>query len=774
MKKIFNLFIISTVFLFSLCSCSSKVDPEPTPDPDPSPVIKEGEALTYAKEIAKVSSMSYEEILSSSSLSGEEEMTGSLLLKVLYNSFSDLKEAEGYNARIIDHSDDLVLDNLSEEEKKEYNFFYDRGLLGENNDGFSYLDEDTFEIKVDLSKKVSLDVLTLTLRRIAAYKQDNLKNDFYAYVNKEDLNSIDTVYMAIADTTKEKENINNLIVNMPSGDKNKILIDNFNSTLFDEDARKDNIGGIKDILLKIHNAYSFDDLSNVLEEIYDESRFVPFFESTSFDSVNPSENEFNLIFTLNDPFSIDTHNDYKDTSIYKNLTKLYSVLGVNYDPYNAVKEYIEIGNTLGKYKKENKLRGEKTKFNNDLYLNKFNLREVFKSSGLNADYVYIANQDYLVKMNEELSKSLNASKIYILNRFIKEYNLCFDETNRINLGYPYKDSAFEYGDAYYSNYLNYVANEVTSFFSKTDSYSGIYKSIKTCLDNVREGAREIFEKNTWLTASDKEKIIEKLENIDYLIMAGEDSNSEYYPLHEYKNVKDGGTMFYNLSLFNKTDFDTKGSAAGKKTDAFFKAYTSPLTLNAYNVPDINHICITPGYILSFKDFENMSQEEIYIRIGYVLGHEFMHSFDKNGFPYDKDGNYNPDWISKEAQDTFYKKNEEVAEFYSSFEEFPFQKMNGEIKCMEGLADILGFKASLNAAKKLANFDYDAFYKNFARIHLTVASKFIYISGFISDPHPICQGRCNTVLMNIPEFLEFYDISEDNLMYLSSDKMVSVY
>lgn len=94
-----------------------------------------------------------------------------------------------------------------------------------------------------------------------------------------------------------------------------------------------------------------------------------------------------------------------------------------------------------------------------------------------------------------------------------------------------------------------------------------------------------------------------------------------------------------------------------------------------------------------------------------------------------------------------------------------EKVNGDIVTGEACADITGFRCMINLSKKKPGFDYDKFFKAYAKLWMCKDKlQIVYLKN--TDVHPQSVHRVNAVLQQYPEFLEFYDINEGDRMYLA--------
>lgn len=198
----------------------------------------------------------------------------------------------------------------------------------------------------------------------------------------------------------------------------------------------------------------------------------------------------------------------------------------------------------------------------------------------------------------------------------------------------------------------------------------------------------------------------------------------------------------------------------------------PQFVNAYYSPTTNSIAVLGAIAFGEIYNQDMTDEELYSRLGSIIGHEISHAFDSRGSQYDKYGNKSS-WWTQEDEETFKKRNEKLAEYFNQMHPFEGMDFQGDIMTGEACADMAGLKAMLMIAKTKENFDYDAFFKSHAKLWLR---KYVvnYAESQIRDVHPMQYLRCNATLQQFDEFLDFYDIKEGDGMYLSKEDRVAIW
>ena len=86
----------------------------------------------------------------------------------------------------------------------------------------------------------------------------------------------------------------------------------------------------------------------------------------------------------------------------------------------------------------------------------------------------------------------------------------------------------------------------------------------------------------------------------------------------------------------------------------------------------------------------------------------------------------------------------------------------------------GMKAVLALASRKASFDYDSFFRQFARVWSSQISYDYERYLFENDVHPLDYLRINVTLAQYDDFTETYDIQEGYGMFIPEGKRVKVW
>lgn len=197
-----------------------------------------------------------------------------------------------------------------------------------------------------------------------------------------------------------------------------------------------------------------------------------------------------------------------------------------------------------------------------------------------------------------------------------------------------------------------------------------------------------------------------------------------------------------------------------------------VVVNSYYRPSENSINIIAGILGG--DFYNseMTYEEKLGGIGMVIGHEISHAFDTNGAQFDKNGSMKDWWTEKDYKE-FQARADKLIKYFSAMK-VKGENYNGALVQTESIADMAGLKAMLGIAENHNGFDYDKFFRSYARIWKTAATP-EYVDVLIrTDVHALHFLRVNAIVQQYEKFYETYKVQKGAGMYLAPDERVAVW
>jgi putative endopeptidase len=282
--------------------------------------------------------------------------------------------------------------------------------------------------------------------------------------------------------------------------------------------------------------------------------------------------------------------------------------------------------------------------------------------------------------------------------------------------------------------------------------------------------QERIANNTWLNEKTKEKAIKKLSTLAVHV-GYPDELPPYFDQFEIKGYDKGSDLVQErlamAKIINQYNFNQYNKEPNRNI------WGMPASMvNAYYSPTNNQI-VFPAAILQEPYYSlDQTPSENYGGIGAVMAHEISHAFDNNGAKFDETGSLN-NWWTEEDLKAFNQKAKDMIDLFEGVET-GFGPCNGQLTVSENIADSGGLRCALEASKKNDNHQYDEFFANWARVWRIKASVEYSQLLLKVDVHGPSILRANMQLSNLPEFHDYYQISEKDKMFLPKDKMVSIW
>ena len=93
---------------------------------------------------------------------------------------------------------------------------------------------------------------------------------------------------------------------------------------------------------------------------------------------------------------------------------------------------------------------------------------------------------------------------------------------------------------------------------------------------------------------------------------------------------------------------------------------------------------------------------------------------------------------------------------------------------EVIPDLSSMKCILSIAAQKENFDYDAFFRQWARVMREKSSLEMVREKALYDSHPLEYMRINATLAQFEEFVDFYGIKEGDGMYITPEDRLEIW
>jgi putative endopeptidase len=323
--------------------------------------------------------------------------------------------------------------------------------------------------------------------------------------------------------------------------------------------------------------------------------------------------------------------------------------------------------------------------------------------------------------------------------------------------------------AFYQAY-NPFSQVVGLYYGETYFGPVAKEDVKTMVHEMIGVYQERIAGNTWLNDKTKEKAIKKLSTLSVHV-GYPDELPPYYDNFDIKSYEEGSDLIQEKLKMNRIINLYDFSKYNKEPNRNIWGMPASM-VNAYYNPTNNQI-VFPAAILQEPYYSlKQSPSENYGGIGAVMAHEISHAFDNNGAKFDETGSLN-NWWTDEDLEAFNKKAQDMIALFEGVET-GYGKCNGELTVSENIADSGGLRCALEASRKNSNHNFDDFFRNWARVWRMKSSDEYNKLLLTVDVHGPSILRANMQLSNLPEFHEFYGITEKDQMYLQEDKMVSIW
>ena len=285
--------------------------------------------------------------------------------------------------------------------------------------------------------------------------------------------------------------------------------------------------------------------------------------------------------------------------------------------------------------------------------------------------------------------------------------------------------------------------------------------------------RSMLESVDWLGEETRAKAIEKLDNLRVNAVYPDELGD--WSALDFAGMENGGSLLAADAAVQDfvTSIQSKMIDTAVDKDKWDQLTMQTAQVNAFYNPQNNSINIMAGILSGEIYNEDMSYEQKLGGIGTVIGHEISHAFDTNGSQFDKDGAIS-NWWTAEDYAAFQARAAKLAAWYDGFIPWEGASYSGQQVQTEAIADMGGMKCLLAVAAQQENFDYDAFFRQFATVWRMQGLPAYLVTLVAQDTHPMRYLRINATLAQFDEFIEFYGIQPGDGMYIAPEDRVCVW
>ena len=296
--------------------------------------------------------------------------------------------------------------------------------------------------------------------------------------------------------------------------------------------------------------------------------------------------------------------------------------------------------------------------------------------------------------------------------------------------------------------------------------------------NLQIALGERIDAQEWMSPETKKAAHEKLDAF-YVKIGYPDKWRDYSKM----DIDPAKTLYQNMKEVAKWAHADMLERKWKKPVDPTEWHMTPQTVNAYYNPTTNEICFPAG-ILQYPFFDMEADDAFnYGAIGVVIGHEMSHGFDDQGRQFDKDGNFR-DWWADGDGEKYNERAQVIKDFFSAIKVLPDLNANGDLCCGENLGDHGGLKFAYTAFKNATKDNplpvkdgftpEQRFFLAYACVWAQNITEAEIRRLTTMDPHSLGEWRVNGALPLIDAWYEAFNITEDDPLYVPSEKRVKIW
>ncbi len=708
-------------------------------------------------------------------------------LVMLKRAFGELPESTGHNARVAIPAENFT--DIPEWAEEELSDVFDAGIVAGTAEGIFSPDEN-----------VTIGQMELFIERVYSLFGTNLKDDFYAAVNKDTLNSLTikpgrvisgTLYDLQDKSTENVDAIINEIIDgtYEKGTKEQKIADFYQSVADMDSRNEEGIEPIKPYLETIDSAETIDDLITIQSTLAREL-FISQFMGFGLTVDLKDSNSYMLYFaTFSPTLPKDTYQNGTEQQInaYLEYLKTMFILGgeTEEDAETMADQYFE----MEKLMSESMMNTEDSN-NVDMIYNEFTMDQikelfpnvdidaVFADSELQAaDKIIITDtgltEAFAEYFNDENIDALKAcAKLSLLQGWGGAFNQEFiDASDKFNQDFMGVSGSYSPEERAVLTVQNTLPDYIGEIYAERYFTEEAKKDVEKMVQDIIAVYRNRIEGLSWMSDETKQRALLKLDTMKIKIGYPDEWESAVDNA-EISSTTDGGSYFTNmLSILAAQKEETIALQNQPVDKSQWLMY--PFTVNACYSATQNDITF-PAAILQAPMYDvNASYEQNLGGIGYIIAHEITHAFDNNGAKFDENGNA-ADWWTEEDYAAFNRLCEEMIAFYDGEEGVPGIPMNGTLTLSENVADQGAASCVTEIVANLEDPDFETLYKSMANCWAATASREYCQYAAQADVHSTEKLRVNRVVVNCDEFYEAFDIDENDGMWVAPEDRIKIW
>ena len=710
----------------------------------------------------------------------ERSVTRAEALVMLKRAFGDIPEIKGANAYLAIPTEDFT--DIPEWAQTELDDVFAAGIVAGKAEGIFAPDDN-----------VTVDQMDLFIERMYRVFGTNLKDDFFAAMNKDYLDNTvlpdGIAYTGTFDGLDNENRIIDLLKEVSASNPDKGSKEGKIKTLYDNylnfDARNElGFDAIKPYFDEIDSVQSVSDLVD--------TEYIGVFLGFSVGIDMKDSTKYTNTFGTTSIISKDMYEgnaEWEKASYLKYIKTLFTLAG--YSETDAAKaaddifafetEMAKAGiDILDYYADINVIYNPYTLDEIKAVFPTVDIEKVFENTGLkNKDRFIVEDVGSMNMIAGSLTDdNIDLLKNYIKGELLQTYAFYLsDDFVNANRTYTAELQGTE-GSLSDEMYAAIIVDELLGSYVG-EIYADKYANdkIKADIDGMINDMVEIYRGRItnldWMTDVTKEKALKKLDTMYKNLVAPETWDEIALDGMELRSFEDGGSLVENIETISDAVIADVYAREGTTVDRT-EWITTPQTVNAFYSPTSNSINFPVAILLIPEIYSgDASYESNLGAVGYVIGHELSHAFDRSGSQYDENGNV-VNWWADEDMEAFNMLCQRVIDFYDGLEAAPGITENGVLSLTENTADISGLSVALELASTKDNFDYKAMFESFSHVWRSVQTRERLASVLSYDSHSADCIRVNRVLQSCDKFYEVYEITETDGMWIAPEDRVSIW
>lgn len=647
---------------------------------------------------------------------------------------------------------------------------------------------------------ITAEALDLLIRRVYAVEGSNLKDDFYATVNKDWLaastipdgqSMTGGMYTMMIDV---QEDVAKLITDIAAGTHAKGTgeqkIADLYHNILDWDARnKAGIAPIKPYLDAVDQANTLEELMSLRNKIEDELYLSLLFGFALAQDLKDSTKYCIAFNTMSAGMSKDLYaadaGPQKDAYL-KYLTTALTLGGVEAgEAARQAQAFYDAEKPLAAAMLNPEDRGNVDKIYNVYSMDDLktlfphvDLDAVFAASGLKSEARIGVSDVGLMEAFAPLMDEANLDTLKIVLRagLLMNYGglLSKEFTDAANI-FQQEFSGVSGAMTDEALAAAQVQNQLSTYLEKAyvkEYFSPAAKAdVEKMIQEMISVYKERIQGLDWMSDTTKKLALQKLDSLGVKVGYPDEWDDSLDKV-EILSAADGGSFFQNILAINAARTAEYLAYQGTSVDKT-KWICPAFTVNAFYNATANDITFpaavlqAPMYDVTAPKAQNLGG------IGYIIAHEITHAFDNNGAKFDDKGNA-ANWWTEEDYAAFTALCDQAVAYYDGAESIPGILCNGTQTLSENVADLGAAACITDIVSREETPDYATLYKTMAETWASTSSR--AYSEYLNqlDVHAANKLRGYMPAQTCDEFYTTFDIQPGDGMWVAPEDRVRIW